>query len=574
MGYWAAQDRAIVCATWFGKDGAAITAAIALAQSSMPCKAVRVPCGVYSVAATINIPDGMLLFGDGLEATILVPTMTDGSPCIKVAAGASFWGVQDLAIVHELNTTNFVAGTTSPLNCIGIDAFQPAANYHTHYHMDNVRVHGVATGIKLRGFIGTLTNVHARYCGLGFSGALLNAVSANLRFEHCRQSFAISESSGLHFDNLLDEGVLTGAIASTLDNVDGVTFTSPYWESGTTYPRSEPFAVFGGTTEVTGVRILGARISGAEGMDWGVAPLKIDRCRGFYIDGSVEVGAQFRSLETTSNSRGLENYLISHGTGALQDNSKNVGPVVNFFPNPHFDAWFRGWSNVVHGNVTVARETSIRRRGENALRINAAAGANFNYCGFLVDGEPVTALRGKTVRAGVWVWVPDIVEYDEEQGHPSKPSITLSSYNGSATVISATANHHTAKGAWNYLVAEVSMQSDATRFDVNVYANQQSTNATGNEYLIIDEITVVEATCSEERQMNGDFRDSLALPGFVQGRMVYFAASVPTDAQQTYGVGDQVWRPDAAASASPGWVCTTAGAGGSAVFKAMANLAG
>lgn len=37
--------------------------------------------------------------------------------------------------------------------------------------------------------------------------------------------------------------------------------------------------------------------------------------------------------------------------------------------------------------------------------------------------------------------------------------------------------------------------------------------------------------------------------------------------------GDVVWRTDATANQSPGWICTTSGVGGAAVWKAMANVA-
>ena len=57
------------------------------------------------------------------------------------------------------------------------------------------------------------------------------------------------------------------------------------------------------------------------------------------------------------------------------------------------------------------------------------------------------------------------------------------------------------------------------------------------------------------------------------GRMVMRSGSAPTDPDQTFEVGDQVWKFTVAAGGSPGWVCTTAGIGGVAVFKAMANLA-
>lgn len=49
----------------------------------------------------------------------------------------------------------------------------------------------------------------------------------------------------------------------------------------------------------------------------------------------------------------------------------------------------------------------------------------------------------------------------------------------------------------------------------------------------------------------------------------------PNSATQYYSVGSRVWKNAPAAGSEPGWICTTAGlgGGGTAVFKAMANLA-
>lgn len=71
-----------------------------------------------------------------------------------------------------------------------------------------------------------------------------------------------------------------------------------------------------------------------------------------------------------------------------------------------------------------------------------------------------------------------------------------------------------------------------------------------------------------------------AFQGFTDGSVRHynnssgFATSAPaTDIGVLYVVGQMILKANAAAGALPGWVCTTAGAGGTAVFKAMANLA-
>jgi hypothetical protein len=57
------------------------------------------------------------------------------------------------------------------------------------------------------------------------------------------------------------------------------------------------------------------------------------------------------------------------------------------------------------------------------------------------------------------------------------------------------------------------------------------------------------------------------------GRMNMRSDSAPTDVDQTFEVGDEVTKFTIAAAGSPGWFCTTGGAGGTAVFKAKAAVA-
>lgn len=70
--------------------------------------------------------------------------------------------------------------------------------------------------------------------------------------------------------------------------------------------------------------------------------------------------------------------------------------------------------------------------------------------------------------------------------------------------------------------------------------------------------------------------DSDILLTSLDGGRDFIASAVNSGTAVTWQVGDRFWKPSPAASASPGWICTTAGtfSGGSAgVFSAMANLA-
>lgn len=64
---------------------------------------------------------------------------------------------------------------------------------------------------------------------------------------------------------------------------------------------------------------------------------------------------------------------------------------------------------------------------------------------------------------------------------------------------------------------------------------------------------------------------SIGTPEWGNGRSTYYGAAAPTSADSYGRIGDICWNTASAASGSPGWVCTTAGAPGT--WKAMANLA-
>jgi hypothetical protein len=73
--------------------------------------------------------------------------------------------------------------------------------------------------------------------------------------------------------------------------------------------------------------------------------------------------------------------------------------------------------------------------------------------------------------------------------------------------------------------------------------------------------------------MRGEYVDHESIPTFDGGLMTIVDTAVPSDTQQTYRQGDRWWNSAVAAAGSPGSICTTGGAGGTAVWKAMAVVA-
>jgi hypothetical protein len=327
----------------------------------------------------------------------------------------------------------------------------------------------------------------------------------------------------------------------------------------------------------------GAPITGMNLVDYinaGVAMISADRVDGLNISGHVSRGIfAGPTVSTTANTKNFRQNIWSNGalnaSPWLTDNSDQNGACFNYFPNRNFDMWFRGWFNVIPNRATLTQETSIVRKGANAAKITATAGQGFNLTSWTLTGDAVVALRGKTVVCGMWVFIPNIAEFSDDPATRTKfPSMIISSFNGSVAVDSTTRNGRGVKGQWQFMWNEVAVQSNATQIILSAYVNQSANLANGNEYIVVDSIILAEANTPFERLMNDDLPDSPMVPTIgVSGAMITRASAVPSDPDQVYAVGDIVWNTAVAAAGSPGWVCTTAGVGGVAVFKAMANVA-
>jgi hypothetical protein len=548
----------------------AVNNTIAFAASTSVRPRVRFPAGTYLLNTTITIRSNMIFEGDGVGSSILRPGMTDATGCIKVYSGSSFFAIRDLSIITTMNFANFVTGAASPQNCTAILANDVSLGHTTRWMMENVYIYGCSVGLNMIGWVFTAVKTHIDSCGTGLIGSEFNAINANLHMENNRKSFAIASSYGILFNGLLDEGAVSGSQASTLDSCEGVTFTSPYWEGGVAYPRTEPFLIIGGTSVCKSVDITGGTLSGGSGMAAGISPLKLDRVEVCRVALATQIGAQGRCVETTVNTKSLT--LDQHVSiyGAAQDNSKGIGRVINYFANSEFETWFRGWGSIQLTRATFSKEATLVRRGLNALRVSATAGQAFNNMAILLGYGVPAQLAGKTARIGAWVWVPNITEYNEAS-RTAYPGIAISSYNGSTFVDSSSVTTKMVRNAWNFLTASVAVQSDVTEIYVYLQVNESATNASGNEYLVYDCISIVEDRCSLMDQQNGNYADSMALPLFVNNRMelVYTPSA---NANLVYEVGDKYWNRTVAAAGTPGKVCTTGGAGGVAVWSNMSPL--
>lgn len=551
-------------------DTLGLQTAIVYCESFTPPKPLTV-VGACEVSATLTISKDQFRLRMEGPGVGFYSTISDGSPCLKVAAGCGSWDIEanffgkqsaeQIAAFHD--------GSGGALNCVGFEAYQTGSDFITRFRA-KIFARNLKTGVRLGAFIGD-ADVYAYECETGLEGALLNAVEMRLKLENCRKDFSIEASHGFQINALLAEGSVAASTTSTIDGCHGFSIISPYWEWSTN-ARIQPFLTIGGVTECRSFAIENASLASGNGVAFGVDPILLDQVDTCAVSGEFAEGTRRRSVGTTTRSKGVD--LRHHTASAswLHDTSRNADAGINYFPNSHFDLWFRGWASVSGVRAALSRETELVRRGANAVRITATAGTKSNYGTWLLKGSDVAAMRGKTVRVGMWVFVPDLAAFDEAAA-TMLPAPVLVSSNGSASVTSAAINNRAAKGLWNFMHATVAVQIDASDLRVSCFVNQSDNLASGHEFVAVDSITLVESSVPLWKQREGLLRDTAQMYAIgVGGRMVAYANAPPTDVNQIYASGDQVWNAAPAPGVPPGWMCTTGGPGGAAVFKAMANL--
>lgn len=551
-------------------DTAAIQRAIDEAEKSPEGKnpPIYLPAGEYIVSSTLHVrKDGMQIHGDGL-GTWIRPIISNGTACIKIAAGTSHWLIDNIRIEATIaSEPKYLSGASSAQPCIGLEAFQTGSNFITRFRIGFVRIKNCAVGVRLGGFVATVDDLLVVNCNLGMEGAILNDVVGVFRFENCRKSFAVVDSFALRM-HLLDEGTAALTQPATIDGGGGIS-VSAYWEWDTN-PRNSPFLVVGGKKEVTDFEFSGS--VGASGT--GVYSLKLDRVNGANVRGGFALGVRKCALETTPYTRNLSVGLSFNHGAALQDGSRQLGVAYNYFPNCNFDIWFRGWKEVFPSRVSLSRETLLVRKGANAVKLTCSSGQSQNMCSWRIAGPSVIALRGKAVVMGVWMWIPDHGSFDNAQP-AGLPGPVLKSFNGTAFATSIANNNRAVRDAWNFLICELTVQPDATQIHLEVYANHSQTRMSASEYVVVDSIVLCEKSTPLRRIYNGELVDSPQIDSVgVAGRMITHASEPPNDQHQVFEAGDQVFSTSPGGGKSPGWVCTKPGTGTMAVFKQMAPLTG
>jgi hypothetical protein len=313
--------------------------------------------------------------------------------------------------------------------------------------------------------------------------------------------------------------------------------------------------------------------------DYNVYPIAVDKVDGLYVSTHFSTGAHDKRYSTTKYTRNIiDNTTASQTVNyGPHDNSLQLGRCVNYFSNSEFDLWLRGWPSFSMTRATISQETALVRSGSNAIRMTSTAAqtnpANISF--IHNDSYLALKLRGKVVSVYSWVWIPNTSDYDNNNGltQHSLPYLGIFFDGAAAQSVISRSTSATSRNAWNLLKVTAYIPTDATRIDISVY-NGVTGTTTGSEYIVIDSVYVVEGSNKDYAIKNGNiFNADQIQSNALGGRMVMRSDSAPSDTDMTFEIGDQVWKFTASASASPGWVCTTGGIGGAAVFKTMANLA-
>ena len=552
----------------------AINHAIAYAATFSPMRAVYAPRGNYKIATEVTIPTLFAFRGDGTQNTIFIPTMTDGTACIRVAAAGQFVTLRDFAINSGISMDVFRAGTLAP-NCVGLQMSDPAPDYGvsiSRWYVENINVYGCRTGVHFKGWIGTAINLWIVCCEIGLRGEWLNGVSISPRIEVCRQSFYLTESYAVTILNLQDEGDCLNKIASTVDYCTSVTFLNPYWEAGTQYPLYHPHVVIGGSVYCRNVIMTGVFVE-TNNLQPGMPAIDFQSTYGMRIDGYVgdgelgtpPVGYPYR---ITANCSDVSQSMSSRTTFYhYMDDSRELDAVINYFPNPYFECWLRGWSAITLHNATFARNIYTTRRGRNSVTVTASAGTNNNYIAFHIQGIRVLqqTWAERTFRVGAWIFIPDITEFNAGT-HTATPDISMYVTDGSATLESASrAPGHLMPGSWNFIYSDYATpQTLVNDVQIRIWVNRTSHNCTGNEYIVVDNILVCDAHVPIDAIMHAQHKDDEFCPKFIDGVAIMGGRALPADANQLYERGDQILRDDVGPGESPGWVCIGGAVGGDA----------
>jgi hypothetical protein len=517
---------------------------------------VYFPDKSYRINSTLNILNNQkLLFNNA----IIYADIDDGSAAIHVPKTYNWWNIKDVAIFGYGSTWhNFIGLQIGD----GLGNSNDAAYYGK---ASNIIVFWAHKGIEVNGYTIAFDGIQTRYCGTGFDGYGLNNVSIyDPIFENDTIEFNIKGGSVIYMSNVLYQGSIVWR-PSRIDGASEVIIDGIYFENSTGQDSS--LLIIGGDSRCENINI--ENVANAADMD-GLPLLKFDDVNGIKISGDFIGYAWDIPYETTSQTRDFKLDFFETGpTVRVTDNNYLLGQRYNYFPNGSFEAYLRGYSDVVKTSVVTSQVTDTVRSGTSALKILSDG----TYCQVYFFLNDVTCLQGKMVTLGAWIWVPEMAGYENSASRTILPNIILTSSVGANTnsTYQSAAKYFQA-GRWNFYTDKLTVQDDATSLYLQIYSNHSGTSNEVN-YIYVDDIQIVEGNVPEAEMINTTFQDAPHLSATIQNRKLILSANAaPTDVDQIFADGDQVWKKTTVAGESPGWICTTGGAGGTAVWAPMPVL--
>lgn len=584
-------------------DTAAIQSAIDAAEATlMP---VFLPAGIYKIATTLTYKVPMV----GVER-ITVTDARGGSVSkgsVLLNSGAINGGSAMLALSGaadrdwRLRNIQFDGAQQA---CVGVKGTSNVARYF----MENCSFYECDTaGIDINANTATIVNCYSRYSangyilraahgvtivggeiqgytGIGLDLAELTDATFQLNIAGLVIETATTGTTGLRvgegcksisLQNLYFEGntngyhiqVAWGGTGSTTNAVDNVALKNVYFA---TTASPYPSLRFGNINH-----------------------LSIDNVT---HNGRVEFAATCRSVtgtifgEAQDQSQGTR-YIIAQ---QITDATRRMGrPAQNIVVNPNFGGSaanaVRGFTDVDLTGVTCDLEssTSICRNGVACLKVTTASG-NTNISSQLsaqfLNQSYLTAVfsgsSGEKRRLFMTCWVRLASSAVYAIGGAYDPYLALDwrndgVYETANASTGCTASDSPGLNRWQRIVVWADILLDGSvydRFGWRVVTRPQNATAlAADAVLYIADLVVCVDPQSTEDILAGRY-DSASPCGYMVGSKIHVTgASVPTDANIQWAVGDTVWNTaPAAAGGTLMWVCTTAGTGATAVFTALA----
>lgn len=535
-------------------DTAAIQAAINASYS------VFFPEGTYVVSSTITLRATQNIQAPAYRRASIKPTITDGSAVFYILNGTGL-RIEGLSI--DSGQTR-----SSPQNCVGL-----YCGVNTRRSFFDVRCSGLTTGMTIYGWQNRV-QLYTTQCTLGFKATTFNASVVDHQSDDDIQGFRIDSAIGLEMT-----WVVQGSGDQTpceINDAFSVNVLSGYFEWEIAPGTPSRYLSVGENGPVNNIVFNGLAATIARTDD---CVIFLDDVRDVTFNGFFNAGQNHSAIKTTANTRNVQFFGFIEN-GFLQDTNQNFVQAVNVWPNYRFDLWLRGWDSAskTSGITAFTKETAIVRTGKNALKLPMNAGVTQAFVNFNVASTGTKLaenLRGKTVLFGAWIYIPNDAYWSGE-ATGGLPDIIALSDNGSATVTSTfdvvgnDINSYYQKGNWQLYLTQLAVQSDATTVTLRVYANNNGgATPDANQYIVVDEVFCLEGGWQQTyRAQNGLYSASPQNPvSIVNNLMSMRIDAYPTDTDFLYEVGDQILFQTPTAGGFVGKVCTTAGTGGTSVWK-------